>query len=435
MSAYFEIAYAAASGRLCLFTGTGFSKAISDNTAPGWQALLERMCAILKGGDRLRHELFPDGQPNPLPLEEAAQILELEFNREERLLHNEIAGYISSLAPTGDTGAIAAFVKNNTFDVVTTNYDKLLERIIGPAGCQSITPGLPIPRAVSPVRVYHVHGSVDSPAQMVVTSDDYFRFLNIGSYFARKLSTILHESTVVILGYSLADTNLKSILSDYKGFAKSNAVIGGNIFLVSRDSVAQHVKDYYANSFGIRVLDQLEIAIFFANVNFQMDAARKCAASSVESIRNVLYNRHTYTDDYLRIESSFFEIIASISATGVDIRSPQVVELIGRIIERKTGFTNEYNAWGQYTHLAKWLLHLSCILDIGESPIEAIFLSAALRSMTTMSATGQVGYSWYAYQAWSTGWSNVMPSNRVLIRKYVETNTLWSPALAVVRSA
>lgn len=31
MSEIYEIAYAAANNRLCLFTGTGFSKALNDN--------------------------------------------------------------------------------------------------------------------------------------------------------------------------------------------------------------------------------------------------------------------------------------------------------------------------------------------------------------------------------------------------------------------
>ncbi len=53
MSAFFEIAYAAASERLCLFTGTGFSKAITDDAAPSWKGLLEMMGeAVGSGGSR-----------------------------------------------------------------------------------------------------------------------------------------------------------------------------------------------------------------------------------------------------------------------------------------------------------------------------------------------------------------------------------------------
>jgi len=91
---------------------------------------------------------------------------------------------------------------------------------------------------------------------MVVTSDDYFEFMNTASYFSRKLSTVLHENTVVILGYSLGDANLKAILSDYKGFVQSHRV-SNSIFLVSRGSVDQTIIDYYSNCYGIRVIGTL----------------------------------------------------------------------------------------------------------------------------------------------------------------------------------
>ncbi len=43
MSEYIEIAYAAATHRLCFLTGTGFSKAVSDGKAPSWQSLLGKV--------------------------------------------------------------------------------------------------------------------------------------------------------------------------------------------------------------------------------------------------------------------------------------------------------------------------------------------------------------------------------------------------------
>ncbi|MCC8468617.1 hypothetical protein, partial [Xanthomonas phaseoli] len=62
MSAYFEIAYAAASGNLCLFTGTGFSKAITGNNAPTWQGLLEELCMMCPNSIALKESLFPPGK-------------------------------------------------------------------------------------------------------------------------------------------------------------------------------------------------------------------------------------------------------------------------------------------------------------------------------------------------------------------------------------
>lgn len=76
---------------------------------------------------------------------------------------------------------------------------------------------------------------------MVVTSEDYFRFINGNSYFSNKLSTVLHENTIVILGYSLSDANLKAIINEYKVFSRDN-VMSSNIFLVSRGNYCNLLK-------------------------------------------------------------------------------------------------------------------------------------------------------------------------------------------------
>ena len=129
MSNYFEIAYAAASGRICLFTGTGFSKAVTANAAPNWQGLLEALCPLLGSpqGDQLKLALFPTGRPPPLPLEEAAQIIDIELRKVGRTSHEEIANIIRALAPIGDNSPIMEFLQTNRDGGDTTNYSKKFE--------------------------------------------------------------------------------------------------------------------------------------------------------------------------------------------------------------------------------------------------------------------------------------------------------------------
>lgn len=434
MSSIFEIAYAAASGRLCFFTGTGFSKAITNGTAPGWEELLKQACESIDGGERIAEELFPALGKNPLPLEEAAQVIAIEFSRNQKSLHETIAEIINNLSLSGDNSAAVNFLRDESFDVVTTNYDKLFESLINEQSTQSLSPGMPIPRSHSPVRVYHVHGSIDSPENMVVTSDDYFKFLNDTSYFSQKLSTILHENTVVILGYALGDTNLKSILSRYKNFSRTN-YLGSSIFFISRAAVPQHIKDYYAHSFGIRVIDNTEVRQFFTLVTLQMSSARACVNSSREDIRNVLHNNYTYNDNYIKTRASFFEIIASISATGINLNSTEVATLVGKIINRKIDFTAQLSAWYQYVHLAEWLSYVCSMLDLRGSSIEATILAATLKSMSSMSSTYALGMSWDAYKIWKREWSNISPSNRALIRSYIQENSSNPDSIALVASA
>ncbi|MCC7705210.1 SIR2 family protein [Janthinobacterium sp. GW460P] len=433
MSEFFEIAYAAASGRLCLFTGTGFSKAVTEDKAPSWQGLLELMCDMTSDPDSLKKALFPENGTHPLSLEEAAQIISLELSKREISIHDEISKIIEKIKPSGDNSIISNFLSKRSFEVITTNYDKLLETLSNEGECHSITPGLPIPRSPARVQVYHVHGSIDSPGNMVVTSDDYFKFIHSESYFSRKLSTILHENTVVIIGYSLGDANLKSIISDYQGFSK-NHVISSNIFLISRSKVDQHIKDYYSHCYGIRVLDSLSAHDFFQKITDNMPAAERCSEISIKSLNNVLYHNYEFTDDYLKIENSFFEIISALGAIGKSINNNDVVSSLGKIIETKIRLTKEPGAWTQYEHLARWLIYLATILELRGKTIEPIYLHAALHSMKSMRKGQFLGYSWHAYTAWNSGWSKIISANRIILKKHIESQTDWPDALAVVNS-
>lgn len=431
MSVYFEIAYAAATNRLCLFTGTGFSKAVTGNSAPSWQGLLEQLCDLFDDPNSYKQALFPEDGTNALNLEEVAQVLEIELQKIGKNIHAEVASIIENISLGGDHTEVAKFMTDRSFRVVTTNYDKLVEELVGNEQCHSLTPGLPIPRSQARVKVFHVHGSIDAPGNMVLTSDDYFKFLHGESYFSRKLSTILHENTVVVIGYSLGDTNLKSILSDYRGFSKSH-IIGSNLLLVSRAVVSQHIKDYYSHCFGIRVIDNTEVETFFKSLNEAIPEADYRANRALENIRKVAIDGKRFTLERLRIEASFFEIISSVGAIGLSINDQRVVDMLGRIISDKIKLTEEHNAWDQYEHLARWLVYLGAILDIKDTSIENLYLDSVLRSMNTMRREFYIGYSWHAYKAWSCGWSGIMTSNRLMIKQHIEANTNWPDALSVV---
>lgn len=431
MSEIFEIAYAAATNRLCLFTGTGFSKEVSNGMAPTWKGLLEELCDILPNSVKLKSSLFPKDNPSPLNLEETAQVISIKLAAQDMDIHEEVAKIISNIELGDDNEDIEEFFSNRSFRVITTNYDKLAENLTGENTFQSITPGLPIPRSSSNVKVYHVHGSVDSATNMVITSEDYFKFINSDSYFSRKLSTVLYENTVVILGYSLGDNNLKAIINDYKAFSKSH-VVGSNIFLISRSSIDQYVKDYYFHCYGIRVLDSIGIKSFFKKLNIEIPKAEKISEKSLKSIRKVVYEKRSFKDEYLKLEDSFYQIISAIAAEGLSWNNNLVVVMIGDIIESKTNLTNEHNAWEQYEHLARWLIYLGAIFEVSQTSIEGKYLEAVLRSMSTMRKGNYIGYSWHAYSSWRNRWSSMIVSNRVLIKKYIEANTNWPDALTVV---
>lgn len=430
VSAYFEIAYATVTKRLCIFTGTGFSKAITNDKAPSWKELLRLTADAIANNELLLHELFPQSGEMPLTLEETAQIISMEMAKNGRSVHQEVAKIITDIKIASAPNSITQFFQGNSFHVVTTNYDKFAEELFG-EGCHSITPGRPIPRSQSEKSVYHIHGSIDSPAHMILTSEDYFNFINSPSYFSRKLSTTLHENTIVIIGYSLGDTNLKAIINDYTQFIRNHS-ISRNIFFVSRSAVSQYVKDYYAHCYGIRVLDNTEVEKFFEKVINLIPRAKDTTESSIQSVQRVLTKGHTFTNDYIKLENSLFDIVSALAAIGYSVNDEQVVATLKTIFDKKIEFTSMTGAWPQYEHLAKWLTYIGSILDIGGTTLKSTYLHAVLTSMNSMSRKQILGYSWHAYNTWQRGWADILPTNRALIAAEINAKSTHSDAKEMV---
>jgi hypothetical protein len=253
---------------------------------------------------------------------------------------------------------------------------------------------------------------------MVVTADDYFNFMTSETYFSRKLSTVLHENTVVVLGYSLGDINLKNILSDYGGFMKDHFV-GSSIFFISRSSVDQPIRDYYAACYGIRVIDNTDVEGFFKELNRQYPRAEKILDRSLRSVDRVLNKGSSFKDSFLKMEDSFSEIVSTLGAQGVSLDSTNVVKMFGDIIKKKQRLCGENGAWEQYEHLASWLINLGSLIEIEGRSLEAPYLKAVKYSMEHMSKETRLGYSWHAYKRWDAGWKNVRAANRSLIKSYI----------------
>jgi hypothetical protein len=180
------------------------------------------------------------------------------------------------------------------------------------------------------------------------------------------------------------------------------------------------------------VIDSLEVVGFFARLNLELPAAKQCKDSSLDNIKKVLLQNHTFTKEYLRLPNSFYEIVSSISAIGFSIDNPKVVTMLGAIIASKVELSQVKGAWEQYVHLADWLIYLASILEIGGTSIEGPFLDAVQFSMKNMSKELLLGYCWQAYRSWSSKWDGIGPANRAIIRSCILKTVSWKDAIAIV---
>ncbi|MFE5837549.1 SIR2 family protein [Arthrobacter sp. NPDC056493] len=109
-----------------------------------------------------------------------------------------------------------AFARVGFTNVITTNFDFLLERAyeqIG-KGCLPVVDEtqLSTPNRYAGPRLVKFHGDVNHPASMVITEDDYDQFLQAFPLLATSVTAMLVERTGVLVGYSLDDPDSRQLL-------------------------------------------------------------------------------------------------------------------------------------------------------------------------------------------------------------------------------
>ncbi|MCP4303732.1 MAG: SIR2 family protein [bacterium] len=212
---------AAARGELVLLIGAGFSRQ-ADSSMPGWAALLERMVEAAGSSGRVtganRSELLDliskgeflsvaEELRASLPADLFRAQIEEQFDRPFDLV--DAYGLLWGLeAPI----------------VLTTNYDRFLEHAYAAIRSRSVrvldyTQADRLQRllqgstlsGLDPV-VVHLHGSVDDPDDVILSERDYRRLLYDEPGYRLVLSALFVTRTVLMLGFSVDDYELRSLL-------------------------------------------------------------------------------------------------------------------------------------------------------------------------------------------------------------------------------
>lgn len=333
MDSDYSLAFALANNALCFFTGSGVSKHITGNVMPDWRSLLENACSSLTAATQVKAQL--DQARSDFPLEDCAQIIELAFLREGQDFRKVIADLLAqSPVDTAASATLKTFLESHLgVDVITTNYDLLIESML-PGKCNSNYPGKPVARRDNCVDVFHIHGCVLNPAGMVVTTNDYYRFINDGGYFSQKVSTMLHENSTVIMGYSLSDPNLKALLNQYRA-TSGRAINRGNLFYVTHGVVPRHIKDYYETAYGIAVEENTEIDDLLNRVELKFLQAKEQVEKAESNLRMVLSSKGKWSVSYLKLRDSLFHIIATANTNGHEVHSADFAKMLAVVLEKK----------------------------------------------------------------------------------------------------
>ncbi|MFV8379140.1 SIR2 family protein [Flavobacterium sp. LB3R33] len=434
MKDYLNIATSLTSNSFTIFVGSGFSKYMTNGLAPSWLELLVECTTIIDDDDLLKNQLFITDSSGTIieakyDLTICAQMLEFAYQKKKFGIKETIAQIVNDKinVHTIDTVKLQQlkdfFSRHPNINIITTNYDTLFSNHIIPLTSRIIIEGSTIPQINTGQNIYHIHGCVTKPESIILTINDYYNFQNNNNYFSRKFFTLLQETTVAILGYSLGDFNLNSILNEVKN-SKSESFRKTDIHYVTRDTVPTVIKKFYLLTYGINVIQNVEMVDFFINVETNFTQAQSII-DGVADLQNVMNGSRVYIDSFLKLKNSLSKILIQAGRLGIESDNTNFIKVLITVLSKKREFSSEHGAWSQYEHLADWLIDIASLVIVKNTPFETEFCDIAKYSLSRCSKKLYYGYSWYAYSEWKNRWDEMKLENQIMLQELIDKNP-WS---------
>jgi len=204
-------------------------------------------------------------------------------------------------------------LKHDSVTIVTTNYDSIITDFVLPLSSKPVVNGKLIPKSINIKPIYHIHGSIAYPHSIILTEGDYFNFLHKENYMSRKLFTLIQETTLVIMGYSLGDFNLNRILNEAKEL-KLNTIRKSDIYYINREKVGNIYQRYFYTTFGVNVLQELEINDFLCALELDYVKADQLILGA-ERFPLIIEGHKKYKDKYLKLRKAFSHILLRADAS------------------------------------------------------------------------------------------------------------------------
>ena len=283
--------------RCVLFCGSGLS---ASARLPTWAALLRVMV------DELETELQDD--PNLAELRrliDVGKLLEVADHCKEALGRRYYDILRTGCAETRDIPEPHQAIVQMPFSaIVTTNYDKLLERSFASTGSLPKTPTHSDVDALGPLLfdgsffILKAHGDIDRPDGMVLTTRDYQEIIHANPAFNSIFSAILLTKAILFVGYSLSDPDFRLLLDRqltiFKGNVPERFALMCGVGKVERDVLWRSARIRVLNYDDGKHEQVLEFLRALLDEVRQATAAR--AAASAALSRGVSVSRGISTD-------------------------------------------------------------------------------------------------------------------------------------------
>lgn len=223
---------------LTVFIGAGFSKFAETDTIkfPSWEELMS--------------PFKKDLQTKETDYLKVAQLYAIEFG--EYRLYEKLRNIIPLHAQPSPLHELLFRLKPKY--VITTNFDNLLEKTIIEKGLiyDVIKSDEDFVKSTLPQKLIKVHGDLDTH-NIVFKEDDYLDYTNNRPLLDNFLRHILSSTTVLFLGYSYSDNNIKQIA---KWIEKQSKIAPPRFMLKLAENKSE-----------IKYLDNHKIKVIFPNNN------------------------------------------------------------------------------------------------------------------------------------------------------------------------
>ncbi|WP_367769190.1 SIR2 family protein [Flavobacterium sp. WC2421] len=183
-------------------------------------------------------------------------------------------------------------LKNNISSVITTNYDTLLESVIGfkPLIGNDILLSNPYGA------LYKIHGCVSDPSKIIISEGDYQKSKSQDELIRAQLLSLFIHNPVIFLGYGAQDENVNNILKTVFKYTEYNTEafkkIKENFLIVEyvADSNNQEISDYHLKIEDIPIqIKKLQTDNYSALFKELIEAKYPISAIDIRKVQNIMY--------------------------------------------------------------------------------------------------------------------------------------------------
>ena len=255
--------------KLVVFVGAGVSKNVPG--MPGWGELIAKMaeaigysrCDLCRHKHECREKCGECPKKdsctqqcfgiNDFSSDEYLKIPQYVYNKSQEKYRETLCSSISGEAYP-DAPLSKAIFEINPAHIITTNYDKLLESS-NSEFCKQydvIVSDKNLLVANKSKYIIKMHGDVSHPETIVLKEQDYLEYSQKHVLMELFVKSLLADHTILFLGYSLNDYNVKQILSWINYLRSQNNAILKNdalgYIVLDEDSIDDNQLDYYSNN-------------------------------------------------------------------------------------------------------------------------------------------------------------------------------------------